>query len=421
MKTKAELAAAMLMVFATLTATDAAAAPLSVDQVVALAVKVSPQVRAARARWESATHSVTQNYAPADPVVGFSSLDSPTNGFTAASEQAFQVSETFQFPGNARLQAGNAKRTAEIARLNYESVVRDVRTSAATECYQLSLDEALTGRVLQTISDLQRIAAATDSSRRKADSEAVAGEISEERQNQRRLDLARADDEIRVNALLHRRPEEPVEINAALAVEPVRERVDDLIDRAWSRRQEILQLALASENAEGALKLARLQYAPNYSVGYFFNHYLLPSDAPAPNLTQTHNLWITINLPLFFWMKQGEDVTRAGYDLEAARQDLDALRINTAARIAILYRHAQFDYQEAIMYRDSIIPGSQEVFESSLAAYRRHGEDLAELAHVRERLREARSYYLQAAGRLLEDRVTLEQEIGDPLRNMPAR
>lgn len=402
-------------------AAAAAAVPLSVDQVVALALKVSPQVRAARARWESATHSVTQNYAPADPVVGFSSLDSPTNGFSAASDHAFQVSESFQFPGKALLQGGNAKRTAEIARLSYEAAVRDVRTRAAAQCYQLSLDGALNSRIVQTISDLRQMAEATDPSRRKADSEAVSVVISEEQQNQRRLDLARADDEITLNALLHRRPEEPVEINAPLELEPVRERLDDLIDRAWSKRQEILQLALASQNAESALELARLQYAPDYSVGYFFNHYLLPSDAPGPGLTQTHNVSISINLPLFFWMKQRKNVTRAGYDLEAAHADLDALRIDTAARIAVLHRHAQFDYQEAIRYHDVIVLKRQEVFEDSLAAYHKHGEDFAELVQAREGLHEARSLYLQATGRLLEDRIALEQELGEPLQIMSGR
>ena len=119
-------------------------------------------------------------------------------------------------------------------------------------------------------------------------------------------------------------------------------------------------------------------------------------------------------------MKQNEDVARAGDDLEAAREDLESLRINTAARVTILYRHAQFDYQEALTYRDSIIPRSHEAFENSLAAYSRHGEDFAELALVRERLRQARSSYLEAARRLMEGRIALEQEIGGPLENGPA-
>ena len=127
-----------------------------------MAVRASPQVRVARARWEAAAHSVKQNYAPADPMVGFASIDSPTDGFTATSEQGFQISEALQFPGKAILQAGNAQRTAEIAQLSYEAVIRDVRTAAATLCYQLELDKTLLKRVMVTITDLERIVVRPD-------------------------------------------------------------------------------------------------------------------------------------------------------------------------------------------------------------------------------------------------------------------
>ncbi len=144
---------------------------------------------------------------------------------------------------------------------------------------------------------------------------------------------------------------------------------------------------------------------------------MLDSAAPAPNLTQTHNVWIGFNLPLFFWMNQQEDVVRAGYDLAAAREDLDGVRINTAANVAVLYRHAQFDYEEALMYRDTIVPSREEVFHNALAAYRKNGEYLAELVQVRVQSREARPSFLQAASRLMQDRIALEQEIGAPLRD----
>ncbi len=407
---------ALLTLLASMVTNRAAAAPMGIEQVVEMAMQLSPQVRAARARWESAQHSILQNYAPEDPFVAFSSLDSPTNGFTSASERSFEASAAFQFPGKAILQADIAKRSAEMARLNYEAVVRDIRSNAATAFYQLSLDEALAGRVQTTISDLKEVAGATNQNQPKADAEAVAAQITEEQQNIRRLDRARADDGIRLNTLLRRSADEPIEIDATLAVEPIQERAEDLTDRAWRKRQEILQLALTCENAETALQLAKLQYAPDYSIGYAFNHYVLAAAAPAPNLTQTHNVWIGFNLPLFFWMKQKEDVVRAGYDLEAAREDLDGLRINTAAGVALLYRHAQFDYEEALMYRDTIVPSREEVFHNALAAYRKNGEYLAELVQVRVQLREAHSSFLQAASRLMQDRIALEQEIGGPLR-----
>jgi hypothetical protein len=108
---------------------DPALGPL---QLVEVAEEVNPQVRAARARWYSAMHSIRQNYAPADPIFGYVNLDSPTNGFSEASVHTLTVIESLQFPGKALLQADRASRSADIARLTYQSVVRDVRAQTET-------------------------------------------------------------------------------------------------------------------------------------------------------------------------------------------------------------------------------------------------------------------------------------------------
>lgn len=121
---------------------------MTIDEVVALALRVNPQVLAARARWNSAMHSIAQNYAPADPIFTYGSLDSPTNGIDHASEHMIQGNAAFQFPGKALLQAESAKRSAEIARLAYEAWVRDVGTRTKTQCYQLAMDNALDGECL---------------------------------------------------------------------------------------------------------------------------------------------------------------------------------------------------------------------------------------------------------------------------------
>ena len=50
-------------------------------QLVQVALEVNPQVRAARARWESAEHSIKQAYAPNDPQLSYTNGDSAGNGF----------------------------------------------------------------------------------------------------------------------------------------------------------------------------------------------------------------------------------------------------------------------------------------------------------------------------------------------------
>jgi outer membrane protein TolC len=141
----------------------------------------------------------------------------------------------------------------------------------------------------------------------------------------------------------------------------------------------------------------------------------LPSDAPAPNLTQDHSVWFGFNLPLYFWIKQSEDVKRAGYDLEAAREDLNSIKVRTAAKVTILWRHAQFDYDDAVVYRDTVLPQSVKAFDTALAAYRKDSEHYPTLVRLRDKLNEIRLTYLGSINRVLEDRIALEHEIGGTL------
>jgi len=124
---------------------------------------------------------------------------------------------------------------------------------------------------------------------------------------------------------------------------------------------------------------------------------------------------ISFNLPIFFWLKQNEDIKRAGLDLEAAREDLLSVRTRTAAEVTILFRHAQFDYQNAIVFRDSIVPKSTEAFESALTDYREQKAGFGTLAYLRNQLNLARANYLQAVDSFVADRIALEQEIGESL------
>ena len=84
-------------------------------------------MRAAKERWSSAFHQILQNYAPADPTFGYSNVDSPDFPLYKASLHTILAAQSLQFPGKALLQGDQAHRTANIARLTYETAIRDVR------------------------------------------------------------------------------------------------------------------------------------------------------------------------------------------------------------------------------------------------------------------------------------------------------
>jgi outer membrane protein, heavy metal efflux system len=393
---------------------------LTADQLVQVAVEANPQVKGARARWLAALHGVKQNYAPADPIVGYYNIDSPTNGFSEASAHALTVTDSFQFPGKALLQADEAKRSADIARLTYEAMIRDIRAQAETAFYQALLDSAQEEIQAEIVASLQQVLKVTQvayatSEVTQSDFISAEFDLATAQLQQRQLKISEENDETTINELLYRAPDEPLNLDRKLELVPLQIPLDQLIDRAATSRQEILEAALAQKNMDTSLKLAKLEYAPDYTLGYTFDNYLLSSAAPAPNgRMQDSGFSITFNVPVFFWLKQNEDVKKTGYDLEAAHDDLNSIRSQTAATVTTLYRTAQFAYQSAILYRDSLIPLAHQDFLVALTSYQTGKIDFTTLVNTVKASYGARSAYLQAANQFLAGKVALEQAIGEP-------
>jgi outer membrane protein TolC len=402
---------------ATLRAADA---PLTVSQLVEIAIEANPQVRSARYRYDAAAHSIKQTVAPNDPVFTYTNSDSVKSPVGRAALREFNVSESFQFPGKALHQRDQAVRSAEIAHLMLVATIRDVRAATETAYFQLVLDSSLAAVNDENVRNLDtvvRVAETAYSGSKVAQTDVISSEfdLAAARQLQRQYIIAQANDETTLNLLLNRPVGSPLSVDRTLRIEALNARLDALIDRAYAMRQEILEAALAERNMNTALYLAKMEYLPDFTLAVQYDDYLVPSFAPKPNQKRDWSAVVGFNMPIFFWLKQDEDVARAKANLQAARSDLSLIRIQTAAAVAILFRTAQFAYESTILYRDSLIPLAQQNFRVALTAYQSGKIDFVTLSLVLQREYVARVSYLQAANQFLAGEVSLEQAIGAPL------
>jgi outer membrane protein TolC len=301
-------------------------------------------------------------------------------------------------------------------------VARDLRAQVETGYYQLLLDAALIGVAQENVANLRQVlnvAQVAYAANQVTQTDFVTAEfaLATAQQTQRQLELNRSNDQTTMNQLLFRRPDEPLRLQGELELAGIEQRLDQLISLAKASRQEILQTALVQRNAETALTLAKLEYAPDYTVGYTFDHYLLATAGPAPTFLQDHTISLGLNVPIFFWLRQREDNTRAVYDLDAAREDLNSVVNQTAAQVTNFYRQAQFAYTTARLYRDSLIPLARQAFAVALVAYEGGKVDFVTLINTFRQHSDARVAYLQSLNQVLAQRIALEQAIGRPLPN----
>jgi outer membrane protein, heavy metal efflux system len=391
---------------------------LNADQLVEIAVEVNPQVKVAKAQWEVARHQILQNYAPVDPVFTYGNLESSKDFNAAAHSHNF--TESFQFPGEALLQAGQSKRNAEIARLVYEAALRDLRANVETGYYQVLLDEALIGVNAENIASLKQVLEVTQirytaSQAAQTDSIAAQLALSQAELQQRQYQTNRLNDEVALNQLLYRRPGSPLNLDRRLRLQRLNLPLAEAVDMSTRVRQEILEAALTEKNSTTALTLAKMEYLPNYTLGYEFDYLLQPGAQPLPSVTQGHSFFIGFNLPIFFWIHQREDVAAAQHSLEAARYGLNSVRSQTEATVTELYQSLGFAYESAQRYGEALIPLARQGFRVSLVAYQAGKVDFLTLSAALQNSYATRITYLQNANQFLAGRVALEQAIGASL------
>ena len=417
---KAILTTAVIALTLAHTSVGRADSALEAAQLVEIAVEVNPQVRAARHRWESATHQIVQNYTPADPQFSFSNLDSFRGFLKDSGTHNVTVTQSLQFPGKGLLQARTARRTAEIARLTYAAAVRDVKAQALTVYYQLQLDLALNDLLSENVTDLERVLKVTEIAytanlATQGDFINAKFALEADRELLRQQAVTIANDKTALNVLLDRRPDTALEVSRKFDLATFETGLDEIVARAATARQEILEAALTEENQATAVTLAQLEYAPDYSLGFGFDHWLIGSFAPAPNHTETYNFIAGFNLPIFFWAKN-EDIRKARQDLDAAREDLESIRIQTAGQVTTLYRQILRSRQTALLYRNTLIPLAHQAFEVMLIAYQGGKTDFTTLISTFRQESGTRSSYLQAVNQLLAGKVALEQAAGGNLQ-----
>jgi cobalt-zinc-cadmium efflux system outer membrane protein len=393
---------------------------LGANQLVDLALESNPQIHAMHAQWEVAQHQIMQNYAPADPVFSFANVDASHGLFNHAAAHSHSLTENFQFPGKAGLQADQARQTANIARFAYEAAIRDLRAAVETSYYQVLLDEALIDINGENIENLQQILKVTQvaySTGQAAQTDFITAEVNLEQAQlqQRQYRVSKANDETNLNQLLYRDPDNPLTLDRTMRLDRLNLQIATAIDVAFHARQEILEAALAERNQNTALELARFEYIPDYQVGYSYDQFLQPGAQPLPNVTHGNTLSIGFNLPVFFWIHQSEDVKAAQYALQAARSNLKLIRSQTASAVTQLYRSTQFSYESAQLYKESLIPLASQDFQVALIAYQARKIDFLTLSTTLQASYATRAGYLQNANQFLAGQVALEQAMGAPL------
>jgi outer membrane protein TolC len=219
-------------------------------------------------------------------------------------------------------------------------------------------------------------------------------------------DLAR----VRLNTLMGRDPEAPLEVTGEYAAPAVLPPVAELKEIALENRPELKAIAAETRQLETKVRLAEKNYKPDVSVsaGYM----LMPSGATNRNGYMAE---LSFNLPWLNRSKHDPETQEAQAEVNVRRAELAVQQVAVFQEIQEALIRANTAARLVEIYRDTLRPQAQMTFRAASAAYQTDQTDLLNLIDSQNTALDVELSYYRALAEFDSRVVDIERAIGAPL------
>ena len=343
---------------------------LSLDGLIAEALRANPEIHAAELRVEALRARVPQAKALPDPTVTVGWMGKPVpfvvNTASAMSYRGVSAMETFPFPGKLKLRGKIADRESQAAWWDYQAERRRVVAEVKVAYYQYAyfhqaLEITAGSRIL--LEKLTKIAEARYENGQGLQQDILKGQL-ELSQILERVTILREQQQTaaaRINTLLNRDPETPLAPPAPLAQTTLGYTLDELYRLARANDAGIERDRRTIERDQDAVSLARKSYDPDFSVNYMYQQ--------APGMPNIQGAFVGVNIPIFYKSKQRQEVLEASRNLASDRSSRASREATVNYLVKEQYLAARQASKLAALYAQAIVPQSSETLESSELAY----------------------------------------------------
>ena len=325
----------------------------------------SPEIKAARERWEAAKAVVPQVQTLPDPRLQFGYQRMPMTDPLQGAMYGF--GQEIPFPGKLRLKGEVAQ--SDVDRLEQEFNATRLRLIATLkEAYfnlhyvHKSIEIVEKNKVL--LMQFEKTAKARYSVGQAAQQDVFRAQVEISRVLDRLavLDQQKESLHAAINRLVNRPPSGPLgtpeEIQTTIMTIPLQE----LSRRADEFSPALLATAKSIDRSERSVSLAIRQYYPDFDLTALG----LRNDRTNDN---GYQVMVGIKIPLFYETKQKQGVREARASLEGAREDFTATRQDLLFQVKDGFVQAQRAERLITILRDAIIPQATLGLQAAQAGY----------------------------------------------------
>lgn len=325
----------------------------------------SPEIKAARERWEAAQAVVPQVQTLPDPRLQFGYQRMPM--IEPLQGAMYGFGQEIPFPGKLRLRGEIAQREAE--RLEQEYLATRLRHIAALKETYFTLhfvhkSTEIVEKNKTLLVQFEKTAKARYSVGQAAQQDVFRAQVEISRVLDRLAVLEQQKESLHaaINRLLNRPPADPLGTPEEIQIPILTLSLPELARRAEAFSPALLASSKGIERNEQAVSLARRQYYPDFDLNALGTR----NDRINDN---GYQVMLAIKIPLFYETKQRQGVREALAGLAGAREDLTATRQDILFQVKDAFVQTQRAERLITILRDAIIPQSTLALQSAQASY----------------------------------------------------
>lgn len=310
-----------------------------------------------------------------DPKLTFGLTNLPVNTFSfrqeAMTQKQVQLTQEIPFPGKTDLRKEAANKDVSIAEWNLKElelkIIRQVKESFFELCFiKSTIETTEQNKIL--LKQFVTIAESKYSVGKGIQQDVLKAQVELSKIMDKLIELKQLQDNetAKLNILMNRLPQEPLEIPHGLTQTDFKYDIHTLQELAKKNRPFLQGIQSVIHKFMITKKLAEREYYPDFQVGL---RYSQRQDSLIQNHPDFVSGFIGINIPIWFATKQRKKVAEENYRILTAKDSLDAAKNDVFLKIKLIMDREVKARNLINLIRTGIIPQARQSLESALAGY----------------------------------------------------
>ncbi len=408
----------------TLLANESSAQELVLDSLMAEAIRVNPDLKAAELRYKAFEAQIPQAGSLPNPMFQATLLNVSTKswklGKMPMSGTEYMLSQTFPFPGKLGWAGKSARSMAQQTREDYQAARNFILSELKQnyyQLYQLQKSIEIARKNKQLLEDFAKIATTRYSVGEGLQQDVLKAQVEVSKMMDELISMEemRKGTQAKINVLLARNPQDSLGETAELVFQKVNYSENELQDLAVQNNPGLKGMEYEINASEAEYKMARRDYWPDLTLSFSYLRMKIdPTMDPAAERNFV-SVSAGLELPLYFWSKQKKRVTEKNYNLKSSQQKYEGMKNDLKFMVSEQF-YSLNKYQEQIeLYQTSILPQARSSLESAQTGYQVGKIDFMALLDNQMTLYNYEIGYYQVLSSYFQTVTKLEEVVGKPL------